>query len=152
MKTKVEALDLQIIAWSKRAFIPFARIAIFVVFFYFGLLKLLDLSPASPLAIALTDKTIGAQYFDASFMILAIFECAIGVLMLLPRATRIAVPLLFLHLIIVSSPLVLVPDLAWDKFLVPSLEGQYIIKNVVIAALAIGVAAQVKPLIQKTRA
>jgi len=45
----------------------------------------------------------------------------------------------------------LVPHEAWTKPFVPTLEGQYIIKNVVLAALAIGIAAQTPPLKQKQR-
>jgi len=142
----VEALDLRIIDWFKKTYIPVARIAIFVVYFYFGILKIFDLSPASPLAIALTQKTIGGQYFHTAFIVLAVVECIIGILFLIPRATRVVIPLLLMHMVIVCSPLVLVPDMAWNGFLVPSLEGQYIIKNIAIVALAVGIAAQVRPL------
>ncbi len=148
----VEAFDLRIVEWLKRSYIPIARVAIFVVYFYFGILKIFDLSPASPLAVALTEKTIGGQYFDAAFLTLAVVECLIGILFLIPRATRIVIPLLLAHMVMVCSPLVLVPDMAWDQFLVPSLEGQYIIKNIVIVALAVGIAAHVRPLAHKRAA
>jgi uncharacterized membrane protein YkgB len=47
---------------------------------------------------------------------------------------------------VVSAPLILVPTHVWTGFLVPTLEGQYILKNLVIVAVAIGIAAQTKPL------
>lgn len=142
----VRTLDLAIIDWLRRWYLPAARLAVFVIYFYFGVLKLLGDSPATPLAHALVTKTIGAAQFDWSFMTLALFECLIGVLFLFPKATRIVIPMLFLHMIIVCSPLVIVPHLVFVKPLVPTLEGQYIIKNVAIIALAIGVAAQTQPL------
>jgi uncharacterized membrane protein YphA (DoxX/SURF4 family) len=142
----IKNIDLKIIAWLRRVFLPMARIAIFVIYFWFGILKLFDLSPASPLAQALVTQTIGAAHFDLLFHILALFECLIGILFLFPKLTRVVIPLLFIHMIIVCSPLIFVPDLAWSKPFVPTLEGQYIIKNLAIAALAIGVAAQTKPL------
>ncbi len=123
-----------------------ARVAIFIVFFWFGALKLLGLSPASPLAEALTERTIGMEFFQLSFIILAVLECLIGILFLIPKATRIVLPLLLLHMAVVCSPLLLVPDLVWTNPFVPSLEGQYIIKNVVLVALAIAIAATTKPL------
>ncbi|MEO6513312.1 MAG: hypothetical protein ABIR37_01360 [Candidatus Saccharimonadales bacterium] len=43
------------------------------------------------------------------------------------------------------------PELAWVKPLVPTLEGQYIIKNVLLVAIALGVAAQTKPLAKPKR-
>jgi hypothetical protein len=109
-------------------------------------LKLLGDSPATPLARALVDRTVGDQSFHALFILLALYECLIGILFLIPRATRLVIPLLFIHLIIVCSPLLVVRNLAWTKTLVPTLEGQYIIKNVAIIALAIGVAAQTPPI------
>ncbi len=143
---KIKNLDLAIIRWLRVSFLPIARAAIFIIYFYFGILKLFGQSPASPLAAALVAKTIGAQHFKLAFDLLAVYECALGILFLFPKFTRIVIPMLFLHLIIVCSPLILVPHLAWVKPFVPTLEGQYIIKNVAIIALAIGVAAQTKPL------
>lgn len=94
----------------------------------------------------LTAQTVGAQYFDLLFKGLAVIECMIGLLFLIPKATRLVIPLLFVHLAVVSAPLVLLPREVWTGFLVPTLEGQYIIKNVVIIAVAIGIAAQTRPL------
>ncbi len=142
----IKTLDTKIINWLRRSYIPVARIAIFVIYFYFGLLKLLGDSPATPLAHALVDKTLGASHFDAAFIVLAVFECVIGILFLFPRFTRIVIPLLLVHMVIVCSPLFLVPHLAFTKPFVPTLEGQYIIKNIAIIALALGVAAQTPPL------
>lgn len=130
----------------KRLFLPTARIAIFIVFFWFGFIKLLGISPASPLAEALTAKTIGLQYFDTLFILLSLVECIIGLLFLFPKLTRVVIPLLFLHMILVCSPLVLLPELVWQHPFVPTLEGQYIIKNAVVVALAIGIAASAQPL------
>lgn len=148
-KLKITEIDLQLIAFFRQTFIPFARFSIFLVFFWFGLIKLLGLSPASPLAEALTAKTVGMQYFDVLFLILAVIECAIGLLFLLPKATRVVIPLLLVHMAIVCSPLLLVPEYTWQHFGVPTLEGQYIIKNTVVIAVAIGIAASARPLAGK---
>jgi uncharacterized membrane protein YkgB len=146
MKEKIPDIDERLIAFFRRTFIPVARFSIFLIFFWFGLIKILGLSPASPLAEALTAKTVGMQYFDPLFLVLAVVECVIGVLFLFPRATRIVIPLLLFHMLIVCSPLLLVPEYTWQQFGVPTLEGQYIIKNAVVIAVAIGIAASAKPL------
>lgn len=150
-KTKIDytQLDLKVIEFFRKTFVPVARISIFIVFFWFGFIKLLGLSPASPLAEALTAKTVGMQYFDALFIALAAVECIIGILFLFPKMTRIVIPLLLFHMLIVCSPLVLVPDYTWTGFGIPTLEGQYIIKNAVVVAVAIGIAASAKPLAVK---
>lgn len=145
-KAKIQALDLRLIAFFRRTFVPVARISIFLVFFWFGIIKIMGLSPASPLAETLTAKTVGLEYFDLLFYALAVVECVIGLLFLFPKATRVVIPLLLFHMLIVCSPLVLVPELTWQQFLVPTLEGQYIIKNAVVVAVAIGIAASTKPL------
>jgi uncharacterized membrane protein YphA (DoxX/SURF4 family) len=90
-----------------------ARIVIFVIYFWFGLLKLIGLSPATPLASALTSHTIGMQYFNISFKALALYECGLAILFLIPAVTRISVLLLVIHIGIVSSPLVIVANVAW---------------------------------------
>jgi uncharacterized membrane protein YkgB len=146
----IKHTDKTIITRLRILALPIARAAVFIVYFYFGVLKLAGESPASPLALALTAKTIGTAHFDLAFNVLAIFECLIGILFLIPKAVRIVVPMLLVHLLIVCSPLVLVPELAWVKPFVPTLEGQYIIKNVLLVAIALGVAAQTKPLQKKS--
>ena len=45
------------------------------------------------------------------------------------------------HAITTFAPLVLLPGLVWKSFFVPNLIGQYIIKNLVIIALAIFIAS-----------
>jgi uncharacterized membrane protein YphA (DoxX/SURF4 family) len=144
-KVDITKIDIKAIAFFRRSFIPFARFALFVVFFWFGILKIFQLSPASPLAQTLTAHTVGLQYFDVLFMILSLVECVIGILFLIPKATRVVIPLLLVHMLVVCAPLVLIPGEVWIRFLVPTLEGQYIIKNLVIIAVAIGIAAQIAP-------
>ena len=145
-KQNVTAIDLKLIEFFNNTFIPVARFSIFLIFFWFGVIKLFGLSPAGPLAQALVAGTVGAQYFDVLFYVLALLECVIGILFLFPRATRVVIPLLLIHMVIGCSPLFLVSEYTWQQFGVPTLEGQYIIKNVVVVAVAIGIAASTKPL------
>lgn len=149
-KQKLEAFDLRFISLLRRYHLWIARIALFIVFFWFGILKVLGFSPASPLAAALTERTIGLQYFEGMFLALSVVECLIGVLFLFPKAIRIVLPLLIIHMILVCSPLLLLPDLVWSAPFVPTLEGQYIIKNAVIVALAIAIASATQPLKRNT--
>lgn len=147
----IKNIDLRLIHFFRKWHIPLARGSIFLVYFWFGIIKILGLSPASPLAQALVEKTVGVQYYHPLFITLAIFECLIGIMFLFPKATRVVIPLLLLHMVLVCSPLILLPDRSWQSFLVPTLEGQYIIKNAVIIALAIGLAASTKPMTKKSK-
>ncbi|HET6747590.1 MAG TPA: hypothetical protein VFH06_05795 [Candidatus Saccharimonadales bacterium] len=145
-KPALKSLDERIINFFKNTYLPLARVALFIVFFWFGFIKLTGLSPAGPLAEALTVRTVGPELFGPLFTTLAFIECLIGILFLIPKAVRVVIPLLLLHIIIVCGPLVLVPELTWQAPFIPTLEGQYIIKNVAIVALAFGVAANTSPL------
>lgn len=148
-RKRIEAFDLRLIGFLRQWHIPLARVALFLVFFWFGLIKIIGLSPATPLVIMLTARTVGVEYFTVLFFVLSLLECLIGVLFLFPKATRIVIPLLLFHMLLVCSPLVLVPEMTWTSFMVPTLEGQYIIKNAVIVALAIGIASHTKPLLER---
>lgn len=138
----VGQIDRRIVELAAKWFDPAARIAIFIIYFWFGILKILGLSPATPLATALTSHTIGMQYFTASFDALAVYECVVGILILIPAMTRLSFVLIIIHMGIVSSPLVIVANVAWTHPMVPTLEGQYIIKDMAIIALAIGLLGQ----------
>jgi uncharacterized membrane protein YkgB len=70
-----------------------------------------------------------------------LFEMLIGITFIIPRLERFAILLLIIHMFIVFSPLVILPNETWQKTLVPTLEGQYIIKNLVIIALALVIGA-----------
>jgi uncharacterized membrane protein YkgB len=125
---------------------PSARFGLFVIFFWFGLLKVLELSPASGVVARLFEQTIPFMSFDAFLILFGLFECLIGILFLFKGVERVVIPLLFIHMITTFGPLVFLTEETWSGFMVPTLEGQYIIKNLVIIATAIGIASKVKPL------
>jgi len=116
----------------------FTRISLFVIYFWFGILKVFDVSPAGPLVSELLDKTL--SFIDPSlFMILfGLFEMGIGLLFLFPKINKITIVIALFHLFTTAMRLVLLPNITWQKFLVPTLEGQYIIKNLLIVSALIG--------------
>src|SRR3989344_6747277 len=135
--------DYNLIGRCRKLEMPMARGAIFIIYFWFGALKLLGLSPATPLVFALFEKTfVSFIPFVIFYTFFSVFEVAIGILFLIHGLERAAIYLLGLHLFTTILPLFLLPDLTWQSFLVPTLEGQYIIKNVLIVALAAGIAAR----------
>lgn len=137
--------DTRLISAIRKLEVPLARTGIFVVYFWFGLLKLLGLSPAEQLVEALFLKTIGFMSFPTFYVLFALFEMAIGVIFLIKGLERPAMLLLFFHIVMTSLPLFLLPAITWRQFFVPTLEGQYIIKNILIVALAITIGAKLVP-------
>lgn len=145
IKNLFVSIDQAIISTVRKVSIPVSRLAIFVVYFWFGSLKVLGLSPASPLVLALLDRTMPFVSPDAFLVWFGLFEVLIGVIFLIPRFARLAIALLVIHLVTTVMPLVLLKSSLWTGMMVPTLEGQYIIKNVLIVALAIVVASNLTP-------
>jgi uncharacterized membrane protein YkgB len=129
--------------WSKKYEMWAFRIALFVIYFWFGILKLLDLSPATPLVLDLQQMVMPFVSYDTFIIPFSLFEMLIGVLALWPRATKALLVLLVVHFGMIFSPIVLVPQHVWSGWFVLTLEGQYIIKNLILIATAMYLAARV---------
>lgn len=128
--------DNLVLPLIKNNYVWFARITFFVIYFWFGILKIFDTSPANPLVAALQEKTLPFLTFEQFIVIFSIYEMVIGILFLFPKLTKVAFILFILHMGMTMMPLVLLPEVSWQGFLVPTLEGQYMIKNLVLIALA----------------
>lgn len=142
----IKNIDIALIHFFKRIAIPSARFGLFVVFFWFGLLKVIGLSPASGVVQRLFEHTVPFVSFHTFLIGFGLFECLIGILFLIKGLERVVIPLLLIHMITTFGPLVFLPQETWQRFLVPTLEGQYIIKNLVIIACAIGIASHLHPI------
>ncbi|MEM6641595.1 MAG: hypothetical protein AAF616_01335 [Bacteroidota bacterium] len=127
------------------------RISFAIIFIWFGILKPFGLSSAAPLVL----KTVAWLPFLSPqewLSVIGWWEVAIGVFFLFPKTTRLAIALLFLQMGGTFLPLFILPEITFqrDHFLLPTMEGQYIIKNLMIisGALVIGgtVAAREKHL------
>ncbi len=118
-----------------------AHIALFIVFFWFGALKLFGVSPANDLVEALFVKIplLNQMSFDVFIVLLGLVEMLIGILFLFPKTTKLAVIILIPHMFTTILPLFLLVPMTWQFAFVPTLPGQYIIKNIVIIALALSV-------------
>ena len=147
MKKLIVAFDQLFIKLTQRISKPFARFAIFVVFFWFGYLKVIGVSPAAPLVQSLLEVTF-LQGINPEIFVIAFgwFEVALGVLFLVPRLERLIFALLIFHLATTVMPLFLLPATTWYGTLQPTLIGQYIIKNILLLALELVIVAQLVPI------
>lgn len=115
------------------------RLALGIIMIWFGVLKFFEeTSPAELLAA----KTIGTLTFglmqkEAALPLLAAVECLLGLGIILPSLTKYTVPVMCLHMAGAVSPLILFPSETWQHPFVPTLMGQYMIKNVVLVAAAL---------------
>lgn len=146
MRNSLESFDIWFISLLRKLSIPFARFALFVVFFWFGILKIIGTSPANPLVQNLMEATLPFMTWDVFIVLFSIYEMIIGITFIIPRLERLAIALLIPHMIMTILPLILLSSVTWQGFMTPTLEGQYIIKNLAIIALAMGIAAHLHPL------
>jgi len=111
----------------------FTRGSIFILYFWFGLLKILGVSPAEPLVHYLFNITLTHLSSFHSFLIFfGIIECLIGVMWLIPKYTEMAFNITIVHLIFTVIPLIALPEITWTNNFIPTIIGQYIIKNLVL--------------------
>lgn len=142
----MESFDIWFISLLRKLSIPFARFALFVVFFWFGILKIIGTSPANPLVQNLMEATLPFMTWDVFIVLFSIYEMIIGITFIIPKLERLAIALLIPHMIMTILPLIFLSSVTWQGFMTPTLEGQYIIKNLAIIALAMGIAAHLHPL------
>lgn len=138
IRTRFERVDRRITKWMARYGMTIMRVSLGLVFFWFGSLKLVPgLSPAE-------DLVRNTTYFvdpDWFLPVLALWEMAIGLGLMVGRFMRITLLLLILQMPGTALPLVLLPESVWTQFPYGlTLEGQYIIKNLVLigAGLVLG--------------
>ncbi|HEY70295.1 MAG TPA: DUF417 family protein [Anaerolineae bacterium] len=142
-RERYEKIEIKIVNWMGRYGINLLRISMGIVFFWFGFLKFFPgISPAEGLA----TKTIETLSFGiltpkVSIIILAVWETLIGLGFLSGKFLRATLVLLFLQMLGTITPLFLFPHEAFTAIpYAPTLEGQYIIKNLVLisAGMVIG--------------
>ena len=142
-----DRLDRRITEWMAAHGLTLLRFALGIVFFWFGVLKSFPgLSPAEMLAGRTIEAlTLGAIPTAVALPILAVWEMAIGLGLFIGRWMRATLLLLFVQMLGTITPLFLFPAETFSTFpFVPTLEGQYIIKNVVLVSAAIVLGATVR--------
>lgn len=124
-----------------------ARIALFVIFFWFGILKVFEVSPAGPLVFSLVEimfgNAISPQLFSMWFGGL---EAITGILILAPRFERLTFLILLFHFVSTAIPLFILGDITWYGILQPTLTGQYILKNLALLAIGLFLYGRLKPM------
>jgi uncharacterized membrane protein YkgB len=144
---RLDRFEGRLTRWSARYGIPALRISLGVVFLWFGALKFLPgLSPAEDLAARtirdLSPNSIGPR---VAVTILAVWECLIGLGLIARVWMRATLLLLSLQMVGALAPLFLYPGEMFTRVpYAPSLEGQYIIKNIVLISAGLVLAATVR--------
>jgi uncharacterized membrane protein YkgB len=142
-----DPLDASITRWMEKNGITVLRISMGIVFLWFGALKFFPgLSPAMDLATRTMERlTFGLIRSDLAYTILAVWESVIGLGLIFNVFLRGTLLLMFLQMLGTITPLFIFPG---ETFLVfpfsPTLEGQYIIKNMVLISAGLVIGATVR--------
>ena len=118
------------------------RISVGLIFLGFGALKFIPgASPAEAIAQRTVDLlTFGIVSGSPAVLMTGVVETTVGVLLVTGVALRVGLVLLAGALAGIMSPLVLFPGDLFDG-MAPTLEAQYILKNIVVACAGMVVAA-----------
>ena len=135
-------LDKKLTDWMANYGLLILRISLGIVFLWFGLLKFFKgLSPAE-------DLVRNTVYFfdpDVFIPILAAWESLIGIGLITGKFLRLTILLLFLQMPGTALPLLILPEKVWTVFPFGlTLEGQYIVKNLVLIGAGLVIGATVR--------
>ena len=144
LSAKLRKLDNLVISFMDRVGLVFLRFAIGVIFIWFGALKTGgELSPAYDLVAA----TVYWLTPEIIVPLLGLWEIAIGLAFVFTPLTRVAIFLLALQMPGTFLPLVLLPEICFTIFPVGlTIEGQYIVKNLVIIGSALVIGSRIQAL------
>jgi uncharacterized membrane protein YphA (DoxX/SURF4 family) len=143
----LDHVDEAITRWLAKYGLATMRIALGIVFFWFGVLKF---SPGASSAEQLAGQTIQELTLHAvppsvSLPILATWECLIGLGLITGLLLRFTLLLLIAQMLGTVAPLFIFPEKTFVVIpFLPTLEGQYIIKNVVLITAAMVIGATVR--------
>lgn len=133
--------------WLAQSGIVFLRFSIGLIFIWFGGLKFFPgASPAEELALsAISVLTFDLIPGSVALFLLAGFEVLIGIGLIIGRYMRLILLMLIIQMAGTMSPLILFPEIVYNSppFLL-TIEGQYIIKNVIVISSAMVIGATVR--------
>ncbi|MBO6536928.1 MAG: DoxX family protein [Balneolaceae bacterium] len=142
LEKRFEQVDVAITQWMANNALLIMRVGLGVIFLWFGALKFFPgLSPAEELV----RNTVYFVDPDLFIPILASWEVLIGIGLIAGKFMRITLLLLFLQMPGTALPIVLLPEVVWTQFPFGlTLEGQYIVKNLVLIGSALALGATVR--------
>lgn len=141
------SFDVRLTNWMAQHGILLVRVSLGIVFFWFGALKFFPgLSPAQDLATrTISILTFGLIPAQVSILILAIWECLVGLGLIFGAFLRATLLLLWLQMLGTITPILFFPQEIFTRIpYAPTLEGQYIIKNIVLISVGIVIGATVR--------
>jgi len=142
-----DRVDSRVAGWLANHGLSLLRISLGIVFLWFGALKYL---PGGSPAQELATRTISVLTFghippSVSLVVLATWECLIGIGLIFGLFMRTTLVVMLVQMMGTVSPLILFPSETFTVFPYGlTLEGQYIIKNLVLISAGLVLGATVR--------
>lgn len=141
--TDIKSIDIILINYLNRFSLPVLQFSMGVVFIWFGALKTIGQSPAAEVV----SRTVYWIDPDLFVPFLGFWEMAIGICLIITPLIRLGLLLLAIQMPGTFLPLVLLPEICFvDPPFNLTLEGQYIVKNLVLIGAAMVVGSKLIPL------
>lgn len=144
---RLRGFDIAVTRWLADHGIAILRVSLGIIFLWFGALKFF---PGLSSAEGLATRTIEVLSFGLvpphiSIIVLAVWECLIGMGLIFGIFLRATLLLLMLQMLGTVTPIFLFPSDVFTRVpYAPTLEGQYIIKNIVLVSAALVIGATVR--------
>jgi len=142
LRRRVDRIDEAVSGFMERYGVTVLRIAVAVVFIWFGVLKVIDRSPVEDLV----KDTIYFLPQDTFFVILGVWEIAIGLGLLVPIALRLTLLLFWLQMAGTFLSLIVLPGRAFQDGnpLLLDVTGEFVVKNLVLIAAGLVIGSTVR--------
>jgi uncharacterized membrane protein YkgB len=138
----VDRVDAHLIPFLRRTAVPMLRVSLGLVFVWFGLLKVFDVSPVA----SLVARTVYWVDPDAAVTVLGVFEAFVGTMLLLGWALRLTLLLFVAQMVGTFLTFVILPEVTFrhGNPLLLTVEGEFVVKNLVLISAALVVGATVR--------
>ena len=145
--TRLRSLDLKIIGFLRRRSVPLLRVSLGIVFLWFGALKITGATPV-------TDLVASVVYWvdpDWFVPVLGALEVVVGAGLIAARAMRLVLLLFVIQMVGTFLVLILRPDIAFQEGnpTLLTVEGEFVVKNLVLLSAGMVVGSSVTPLRQR---
>ena len=142
IRRPIDRIDEAVSGFMERYGVMVLRIAVAVVFIWFGVLKVIDRSPVEELV----KDTIFFLPEDTFFVVIGVWEIIIGVGLLVPVLLRLTLALFWLQMAGTFLSLIVLPDRAFQDGnpLLLDVTGEFIVKNLVLIAAGLVIGSTVR--------
>jgi uncharacterized membrane protein YkgB len=142
MRDLFDRFDRMVVAALERWSVPLLRLSLGIVFLWFGGLKVFGVTPVSDL-VAATVYWVDPDWFVVS---LGVVEMVVGAGLILRRAMRIILAVFLAQMAGTFLVLILLPDIAFQDGnpLKLTVEGEFVIKNLVLLSAGLVVGSMVR--------